>query len=64
VGQVDQDLDALSDNVVGFVALDAGYETDAAGVVLVAGVIEALRGGETGDTLGFGHLVSPWNALV
>jgi hypothetical protein len=42
---------------VGFVAFDAGNETDTAGVVLVAGVVEALGGGEgTGDTLGFGHV--------
>jgi hypothetical protein len=66
VGEVDEELDAFGDDVVGFVAFDAGDETDAAGVVLVAGVVEALGGGEgagcwvagAGDTLGVGHVFS------
>src|SRR5205085_6767981 len=42
--QVDQNLNALDDYVVRFLTLDAGDEADAAGVVLEAGVVEALRG--------------------
>jgi len=48
VGEVDEDLDAFGNDVMGFVAFDAGDEADAAGVVLVAGVVEALGGGEMG----------------
>ena len=66
VGEVDEYLNAFGDDVVGFVAFDAGDETDAAGVVLVAGVVKALGGGEdgglrvigAGDTLGVGHVFS------
>jgi hypothetical protein len=62
VRQVDEDLDALRDDVVGFVALDAGDEANAAGVVFVAGMVQALRRWQlTGDTRGFGHIF-PWNA--
>ena len=45
MGQVDQDLDALYDDVVRFLALDVGHKADAAGVVLMARVVEALRSG-------------------
>jgi len=45
VGQVEEDLDTFSDDVVGFVAFNAGDEADTAGVVLVAGVVEALGSG-------------------
>ncbi len=44
MGQVDEDLDAFGDNVVGFMAFDAGDETDTAGVMFVSGVVEALGG--------------------
>ena len=44
VRQVDQDLDALDDDVVRFVTLDVGDEADAAGVVFSARVVETLRG--------------------
>ena len=55
VGQVDEDLDAFGDDVVGFVAFDAGDEADAAGVVLVAGVVQPLWGGRwQGDGVGGG----------
>jgi hypothetical protein len=47
MGQVDQDLDALEDDVVRLVALDVGHETDAAGVPFVGGMIEALGCRET-----------------
>ena len=43
VGQVDQNLNALDDDVVRFLALDVGDEADAAGIVFVARVVEALR---------------------
>jgi len=55
VCEVDEDLDAFGDDVVGFVAFDAGYEPDAAGVVLVAGVVESLGGGGGGGRPG-----TPW----
>src|SRR5215471_2866770 len=44
--QVNQDLDALEDNVVRFVALDVGHKTNPAGVMFQAGMIKALRFGE------------------
>ena len=42
--QVDQDLNALDDDVVRFVAFDVGNEADAAGIVLMAGIVKSLRG--------------------
>jgi hypothetical protein len=63
MGKIDEDLDAFSDDVVGFVAFNAGDEADAASIVLVAGVVKALGGGKgTGDTLGFGHVILRGNA--
>ena len=43
VRQVDEDLDALDDDVVRFLALDVGDETDTAGIVFIARVVETLR---------------------
>ena len=43
VRQVDEDLDALEDDVVGLLAVDVDHEADAAGVVLVARIVEPLR---------------------
>jgi hypothetical protein len=69
MGKIDEDLDAFSDDVVGFVAFNAGDEADTAGIVLVAWVVEALWGGEmgargwAGDTLGFGHVFSGGKCL-
>jgi hypothetical protein len=45
VGQVDQNLDALEDNVVRPLALEIGNEANAAGIVLLARVVKALRWG-------------------
>ncbi len=42
VRQVDQNLDALDDDVVRFLALDIGDEADAAGVVFLGRVVQAL----------------------
>ena len=42
MGQIDQDLDALEDDVVRFVALDVGDESDATPVVLILGGIKPL----------------------
>ena len=42
VGQVDQHLDALQDDLVGTVALDVGHEPDAAGIPLQAGIVQSL----------------------
>ena len=44
VGEIDQDLNALDDNVVGLMALDVGDEPDTTGVVLEARIVETLRG--------------------
>ena len=44
VGQVDEDLDSLEDDLVGLAALDVDDEADAAGVALGARVVETLRG--------------------
>ena len=43
--QVDQDLDALDDNVVRFLTVKVDDEAHAAGIVLVAGIVQSLRGG-------------------
>ena len=43
--QVDQDLQAALDDGVGAPALDVGDEPDAAGVVLVARIVQAGRRG-------------------
>ncbi len=45
VSQVDQNLNALDDNVVRLLALDVGDKADAAGIVLVARVVKTLRRG-------------------
>ena len=47
VGQVDEDLDALDDDVVISNPLDVRNEANSAGIVLIARVVEALRLGET-----------------
>ena len=47
VGEIQQDLNALADDLVTLVAADARHKSDAAGIVLVRGVIEALRGRQT-----------------
>ena len=43
--QVDQNLDALENDVVRPLALEIGNEANAAGIVLVARVVKALRRG-------------------
>ncbi len=48
MGKVDQDLDALAHDLVSAHALDAGDEADAAGIVLVARIVESLRRRQTG----------------
>ena len=45
VGQVDEDLNALDDDVVRFLAFDVGNEADTAGVVFLARIVQPLRGG-------------------
>ena len=44
VGQIDQDLQARADDLVALLAAHVDDEADAAGVVLVRGIVEALRG--------------------
>jgi hypothetical protein len=45
VRQVDQNLDAFEDDIVRLLALEIGNEANSAGIVLVARVVKALRGG-------------------
>jgi hypothetical protein len=40
--EIDQDAQALMDDVVGLPALDIGHETDAARIVFVAWVVKSL----------------------
>ena len=42
MGQVDQNLDALADDLVAFFAADAGDQAHAAGIVLIAWMVETL----------------------
>jgi hypothetical protein len=42
--EVDEDLDALLDDLVGLLALHVHHEADAAGVVLELGVVKSLLG--------------------
>ena len=44
VRQVDQNLNALDDDVVRFLTLDVGNEADSAGIVLMARIVKTLRG--------------------
>jgi len=44
VEQVDENLEGLADDRVGLASLDVDDEADATGVVLVAGIVEALGG--------------------
>ena len=43
VGQIDEDLYPLFDDLMAFLAANAGYEADAASVVLVRRVVKTLR---------------------
>ena len=43
MGEVDENLEALADDLVAFFAADAGDKSHAAGIVLIARMIEALR---------------------
>ena len=45
VRQIDQNLDALQNDVVRFLAVDVGDKADAAGVVLVGRIVKSLRCG-------------------
>jgi hypothetical protein len=45
VRKIQQDLYAFLDDVMRALAFNTGYESDAAGVVFVARVIQALRRG-------------------
>ena len=44
--EVDQDLDALLDDLVAGAALDVGDESDAAGIVFVSRIVESLPRGQ------------------
>jgi len=59
VGQVDEYLDALDDNVVGFITFDTGYEADTAGIMFQAGMIESLRFRQPVAYTKVAHRISP-----
>src|SRR5690606_32439579 len=46
--EVDQELDALRDDVVGTFPLDVHHEPDAAGIVLKTWVVQSFRAGKQG----------------
>ena len=54
MGEIDQDLKALVDNGVAFFSAQAGDEAHAASIVLVAGIVETLRGRQAGEVLFLG----------
>jgi hypothetical protein len=43
MGEIDENLDALENDVVGSMASDVRDKADAAGVVFIAGIIQPLR---------------------
>ena len=43
MGQVDQNLNALLNDLVTLLATDAGHKADTAGIVLEGGIIKTLR---------------------
>jgi hypothetical protein len=47
VGQVEEDLDSFAYDFVTFVAADIGDKSDAAGVMLLRGVVETLSWRQT-----------------
>jgi hypothetical protein len=46
VAKVDQDGESVADDRVGFAPFDVDDETDAAGIVFILGVVQALLGRE------------------
>ena len=46
MGQIDEDLNALLNDVVGFDVLDVSDEADATGIALICGIVKALGRGE------------------
>jgi hypothetical protein len=59
MGQVDENLNALDDDVVRLLTLNVGDETDAAGVVLEARVVQALSLGRYGSESRSSHRMRP-----
>ena len=55
VGQVEQNLDALDDDVVRFVPFDIGYEADTAGVALILRMVKSLCVREPRSERGIRH---------
>ena len=47
VRQVQKNLNSFANDVVAFIAVDAGHKPDPASIVLVRGVVEALSGGQS-----------------
>jgi hypothetical protein len=48
MGQVDQDLKPLGDNIVGLDALNVDHETDATSIVFVSRIVKTLLNWESG----------------
>jgi hypothetical protein len=59
MSEVDENLEALADNVVAFFAANARDKAHAACIVLIARVIEALRIGDTVTVIRYLH----WHLL-
>jgi hypothetical protein len=55
VREVDEDLETLANNPVTLVSADAGDESHAASIMLIARMIEPLRIGDAGATIGCLH---------
>ena len=47
--QIDQDFDTLQDDVVAFLAANAGHKTHAARIVLIGRVVEGMSARQTLD---------------
>jgi hypothetical protein len=55
MGQVDQDFNALADDLMALFAADAGDKAHSAGIVLVLGMIETLSRGNAGSWMRWMH---------
>jgi hypothetical protein len=58
MAQIGEDFQTLADGLMTFAVLDVNDETDAAGVVLVAGVVESFRGGQAGHAHGHSSITA------
>jgi hypothetical protein len=57
VREVDEDLNALQDDIVGLLPFYIGYEANAAVIMLMLRMIESLRRGKPAEGIGLNFLV-------